>query len=97
MSRYARLAGRKRYPGHRHSCAAHADAGSPPSEKTIGGGGAPATLVAAGVRINGEVKSAISPEILKQTEGMPWHRRCARIHALTGVPFSEVKDYVKAS
>jgi hypothetical protein len=48
-------------------------------------------FVVAGSRINGEVKLAISPEILKKAEGLPWHARVARIAAITGRPFVEVR------
>jgi hypothetical protein len=53
-------------------------------------------LVAAGSRINGEVKLAISPEILKKTEGLPWHARIARISAITGKPFVVVREALES-
>ncbi len=55
-------------------------------------GGDDQRLVAVGTKIDGVVKSAISPEILAKTEGMPWHRRCARIAAITGRPFTEINE-----
>jgi hypothetical protein len=88
MSRYARKAGRKKHP-NRHCCKMVAVPTPPvPADKT---------LVYAASRIDGETKVIISPEILKETEGMPWHARCARISALTGIPFVEVNEYVKQS
>lgn len=47
-------------------------------------------LVYAASRIKGKTSIAISPEILKKTEGMPWHARIARIHALTSIPFADI-------
>ena len=116
MSRYARLAGRRKHPGRKKGrvvprvVVKHYEAGETIKETEIvcagaringmrkfivppepeAPGGADQRLVAVGSKINGVVKSAISPEILKQTEGMPWHRRCARIAAITGKPFTEV-------
>jgi len=93
MSRYARMAGRKKYPGHRQRRVIKKLMAAPPppikhyeAGKTI----KETELVCVGTKINGVVKSAISPEILKKTEGMGWHQRRAKIHALTGIPFADI-------
>lgn len=89
MSRYARAVGRKKYPGRRRR------RGSGIS--TFGLSEVPEKeLVCVGSRINGVVKSAISPEILKKTEGLPWHARVARIAAITGMPFVEVNKALES-
>lgn len=63
-----------------------AGAGSAQLEKTEGG----RKLVYAASRIDGKVTVSISPEILAKTEGMGWHQRIARIHALTSIPFADI-------
>jgi hypothetical protein len=86
MANYARKIGRRRHPARKKwRTVAKGDL-----KKELFALPDARQLVAAGVRINGEVKSAISPEILKQTEGMPWHARRARIHAITNIPFAEI-------
>jgi hypothetical protein len=50
-----------------------------------------------GSRINGGVKLAISPEILKKAEGLPWHARVSRIAAITGKSFTEVNEILNKS
>jgi hypothetical protein len=84
MTAYARMAGRKKYPGHRQRRVIKKLKATPPRPEPQ------STLVAVGSKINGVVKSAISPEILAKTEGMGWHQRRAKIHALTGIPFAEI-------
>lgn len=71
----------------------NADAGSAQSEKAEGG----RKLVYAASRIDGKVTVSISPEILKKTEGMHWHQRCAKIAAITGRPFTEINEELYGS
>ena len=90
MTTYAKSLGRRKYPGHRERKMALRATASPQPEIAVNRGESATTIVAVGSRINGVVKSAISPEILAKTEGLPWHRRIARIHALTAIPFTEI-------
>ncbi|MBN1253952.1 MAG: hypothetical protein JXA50_01590 [Deltaproteobacteria bacterium] len=47
-------------------------------------------------RIKGKHKISISDSLFKETEGMPWHARRARISAITGRPFSEVSAMLES-